>query len=136
MKKEEKYLMELLKAHLNSQTVSLDNDIDYSRLFTVCKNHNLLAIAFCVIKNADNKSIIPNDIYNQFEDAFYETIIRYDIQNGVQNELNAILNDNKIKHIFLRELKLKSFIPFPKQEQWEILMFLSRKRIGTGLRIF
>lgn len=114
MKKEEKYLIELLKAHLNNQTVRLDEGIDYSRLFTVCKNHNLLAIAFCVIKNADNKSIIPNDIYNQFEDAFYETIIRYDIQNGVQNELNAILNDNKIKHIFFKGAEIKKLYPVPE----------------------
>lgn len=114
MRKEEKYLIELLGAYLSKQKVQLDESVDYSRLFSICREHNLIAIAYCVIKNADNKSIVPAEILKQFEDAFYETIIRYDIQKNAIEELDKLLSENEIKHIFFKGSEIKELYPVPE----------------------
>lgn len=114
MKKEQQYLIRLLNAYLSKQELTLDESVDYSRLFSIAREHNLIAIAFCVIKNAKNKSIIPPDVYKYFEDSFYETIIRYDIQSNIMNELDKLLSDNEIKHVFFKGAEIRALYPVPE----------------------
>jgi predicted nucleotidyltransferase len=114
MEKEEQYLITLCNAYLKKQAIKLDESVDYSRLFSVCREHNLLAIAFCPIKNSQNKSIIPQNIYKNFEDAFYETIIRYDMQSKVMQSIDKILSDNDIKHIFFKGAQIRDLYPVPE----------------------
>lgn len=114
MKKEEKFLIELLGAYLSQQELLLDESVDYSRLFSISKEHKLISIAFCVIKNAPNKNIIPQDVYKAFENGFYETLVRYDFQKNVISNLDKLLCDNKIKHVFFKGSQLKELYPVPE----------------------
>lgn len=114
MKKKENYLVEICNAYLHKQNIHLDESIDYSRLFSVCREHNLLAVAFCIIKNSDNKSIVPDRVYKSFEDGFYETIIKYDAQTNVINILERILNENGIRHIFFKGAEIREYYPVPE----------------------
>lgn len=114
MKKEENYLIKICNAYLHKQNIQLDESIDYSRLFSVCREHNLLAVAFCIIKNSDNKGIVPGMVYKSFEDGFYETIIKYDAQTNVINILERILNENGIRHIFFKGAEIREYYPVPE----------------------
>ena len=114
MRKEEKYLIELLCAYLRNSKISLDNSVDYSRLFDISREHNLIAIVFCVIKSADNRDIIPKELFTKFEDGFYETIFRYDHQKNTIEELSRLLIDNKIRHIFFKGSEIKELYPVPE----------------------
>lgn len=114
MNREEKYLISICNAYLNQQTLNLDKSVDYSRLFSVCREQNLIAVAFSVIKNAANKDIVPSDIYSLFENGFYETIIRFDDQTKVMTQLDDALCKNKIRHVFSRAPKSAYTTPFPR----------------------
>lgn len=114
MRKEENYLIKLLTAHLSKQELELDESVDYSRLFSICREHNLIAIAYSIIKNAKNKNIVPSDVYKMFDDAFYETIIRYDIQKKVITDLDNLLSKNEVKHIFFKGTEIKELYPIPE----------------------
>lgn len=114
MKKEEKYLISLCSAYLHRQSVQLDEDIDYSRLYSLCQEHNLIAIAFCVIKNSSNKNIIPDPVFKEFENGFYETIFRYDMQTKVIETLDDILNKSNIKHAFFKGAEIRECYPVPE----------------------
>jgi predicted nucleotidyltransferase len=114
MKKEEQYLITLCSAYLKKQAIELDESVDYSRLFSVCTQHNLIAIAFSVIKNAHNKNIVPQNTYKYFEDAFYETIMRYDMQSKAIATVDDILSQNNIKHIFFKGSEIREHYPIPE----------------------
>ncbi len=111
---EEKYLIKICSAYLNKTTFILDENIDYSKLYSISKHHNLVAVVFCVLKNCNNKNIIPENIYISFEDGFYEAIIRYDYQRKVINEISDILSQNKIKHVFFKGSEIKEYFPVPQ----------------------
>lgn len=112
--REELYLIKICSAYLDRLAMHLEESVDYSRLFSVSREHNLLAIVYSVIKTADNKDIIPNNIYKKFEDAFYETIIRYDAQSAVKEMLDRILCENEIKHIFFKGSVIREYYPVPE----------------------
>lgn len=112
--REELYLIKICSAYLDRLAIHLEESVDYSRLFSVSREHNLLAIVYSVIKTADNKDIIPDDIYKKFEDAFFETIIRYDAQSAVKEKLDSILCENKIKHIFFKGAEIREYYPVPE----------------------
>lgn len=114
MKKEEKFLIEICNAYLYKQNITLDESIDYSRLFSVCREHNLIAITFAVIKNSPNKGAVPAATYKLFEDGFYETIVKYDSQTGVIDDINRLFSDNGIRHIFFKGAEIREYYPVPE----------------------
>lgn len=111
MRKEEKYLIKICNAYLTEQNILLNESVDFSRLFSVCREHNLIGIAFSVIKNSKNKNIVPQNIYRNFEDGFYETIIKYDRQSEIINDLNKLLTVNQIRHTFFKGVELREYYP-------------------------
>lgn len=111
MKKEERFLIEVCRAYLNQAEITIDCSIDFERFYKITREHNLLAIAFCVLKNSENKTVIPDAIYKKFEDSFYETIIRYDAQSAVLKDIDTVLSQNKIRHVFFKGSQIRDFYP-------------------------
>lgn len=114
MRKEEKYLIKICNAYLTKQNILLDESVDFSRLFSVSKEHNLVGVAFSVIKNSENKSIVPDTIYHNFENGFYETIFKYEQQEKVIEDLSNLLSNNKIRHIFFKGAQIRNYYPIPE----------------------
>ncbi|MBE6741812.1 MAG: hypothetical protein E7570_05850 [Ruminococcaceae bacterium] len=114
MTKEKEYLVKLCNDYLKSNTVSLDESIDYSMLFEISNAHNLSASVFCVLKNAENKEIIAKDVFKNFEDDFYNAVFRYSVQEEIIEEISALLSENEIKHIFFKGAELKEYYPTPQ----------------------
>ena len=114
MTKEKEYLLKLCGDFLNGKTATLDKSIDYSMLFELSNAHNLSAVVFSVIKNAENKSIIDNGVYESFEDDFYNAVFRYSLQGSVIEELSSLFEKNEIKHIFFKGAQLRDYYPVPE----------------------
>lgn len=107
-------MIDICNAYLNKQAIHLDESVDYSRLFSVAREHNLLAIVFCVLKGTENKNIVPLEVYKDFENGFYETIIRYDAQSNALNTLDDILTGNGIRHVFFKGAEIRDYYPVPE----------------------
>ena len=114
MKKEKEYLIKLCKDFLNNENKPLDESIDYSVLFELSNAHNLSAVLFCVIKNAQNREIVDENVFKKFEDDFYNAVFRYSLQGGIIEELSAILEENQIKHIFFKGSQIREYYSVPQ----------------------
>ncbi|MBR3737434.1 MAG: nucleotidyltransferase family protein [Eubacterium sp.] len=114
MNKEKDYLIKLCASFLNGKNQILDESIDYSMLFELSNAHNLSAVVFCVLKNADNKDIIDKEVFKKFEDDFYNAVFRYSLQSSVAGELSAAFEENEIKYVFFKGIQIRDFYPVPQ----------------------
>lgn len=114
MTEEKDYLVKLCSDFLNGKNSNLEESIDYSMLFELSNAHNLSAVAFSVIKNAPNKSIIDDAVFKKFEDDFYNAVFRYSLQGSVIEELSSIFEKNEIKHIFFKGAQIRDYYPVPE----------------------
>ena len=114
MKREKEYLIKLCSDYLNNKAEKLDESIDYSMLFELSNAHNLSAIVFCVLKNAENKDIIEKSVYKKFEDDFYNAIFRFDFQSAVIDEISSLFDESKIKYVFFKGAQIRNLYPVPQ----------------------
>ncbi len=114
MKKEAGYLLELCRAHLKGDAVTLREDIDYKKLFSLSSAHNLSALIFCVINTSENKSVVDGDSYKAFQASFFDAVMRYDIQKRIIDETDRLLSENEIKHIFFKGSEIKEYYSVPQ----------------------
>jgi hypothetical protein len=112
--KESEYLIRLCSAYLSGTKISLDNTIDYQGIYLLAKSHNLTPTLFCVINTAENKKAVPKDIFTLFEEDFYDAVARYDFQQQKIDELDEILTEAEIRHIFFKGAEIKEYFPVPQ----------------------
>lgn len=111
MDRSKEYLLTLLGAYYHGDTVRLDSDIDYNRLFTLARCHNLSATLFCVIKNAPNSDTVNETAYRAFEDAFFGAICADAQQTAAYDEICRLLTDNSIRYVPFKGIVLKNMYP-------------------------
>ena len=114
MVREAEYLIGLCKSHINSENVKLDKSIDYEKLFSLSTAHNLAALLFCVINTAENRKVVEPEAFKKFQSAFYDAVMRYDFQKEIISELDGLLCENGIKHIFFKGAQIKEYYPVPQ----------------------
>ena len=135
MDREVNYFLSLLNAYLKDEEIKLSEDINYRKLYNLSKAHNLSAIVFCVINRCENKSVVPNEIFTRFQEDFYDAVMRYEIQNGVIEELDRLLKEKDIYHIFFKGAEIKEYYPVPQSRVMgdaDVLIKESdRKRVKT-----
>lgn len=112
--KESEYLLTLCKAYLNGQRISLDNSIDYQGLYLLAKSHNLSATVFCVLNTAQNKEAVDKAAFSRFEEDFYDAVARYDFQQKMIEELDGILREADVRHVFFKGAEIKEYFPVPQ----------------------
>ncbi|MBQ7740695.1 MAG: nucleotidyltransferase family protein [Eubacterium sp.] len=112
--REKDYLIKLLRAYLYGETPRLDTDIDYQRLYELSNSHNLSAVVFCVINQAENKYEIDKSAFKCFENDFLEAVVRYDIQKASITLINSVLSENGIRHVFFKGSRTKELFPVPE----------------------
>lgn len=108
------YLITVLSAYLYKEKIVLDDSIDYAELLEIAKNHNLLAIVFSVIKQADNRNIVPQSIYKVMEDSFFDSIFRYEAQKIGINALTTTLSNAGIYHTLFKGAVIREHYPVPE----------------------
>lgn len=108
------YLIAVLRAYLNNEKIALDDSIDYLELFKLARKHNLSAVVFCVIKQAKNRNIVPQDVYATMEDSFFDAVFRYNAQAEGIRQLSDTLSNGKINHILFKGATIKELYPVPE----------------------
>mgnify|MGYP002852504976 CR=1 FL=1 len=114
MRDEILYLTELCRGYLNSDEVTLKENIDYSLLYSVSKSHNLSPTLFCVINTSKNKELVPEEVFKKFENDFYEAYMRHDLQQKIIDELKEVLGGGGIRHVFFKGAEIKEYYPVPQ----------------------
>ena len=72
MIKEVYYMVTLCRYGIYGEKVTLDDSIDYGKLYVLSNRHNLSAIVFTVINTSENKEVVPPDVLKRFEEDFFE----------------------------------------------------------------
>ncbi len=108
------YLIAVLRAYLNNEKIALDDSIDYLQLFELARKHNLSAVVFCVVKQAENRNIVPQSVYDTMQDSFYDAVFRYTAQTEGIRQLSDTLSSGGIKHIFFKGAEIKELYPVPE----------------------
>lgn len=114
MVREIDYLILLCKAYLNGQSITLDENIDYEKLYVISNRHNLSAIAFAVINTSKNRSVVGEKAFALFQEDFFEAVMRYSLQSEVKSELSSLLCENRIYHIFFKGADFRDLFPVPE----------------------
>ena len=114
MTKEIYYLLSLCRAHLEEKKLSLDENINYEKLFSLSLSHNLSALVYCVINTSENKEVVPEETFAKFQNTFFEAVMRYEAQSGLIKEIDALLTKNKIRHVFFKGAWIRDYYPVPE----------------------
>lgn len=113
MNKEQCFLLDCLRAYLNGASINDEYEIDCDSLFSLAMAHNLAPVVFSVARN--NPVLLGcKKSYEAFEDAFYDAIVCYDMQKNAINEIDTLLTDNGIDHVFFKGAQLKEYFPAPE----------------------
>ena len=114
MRREATYLIELCRAHIDGDSVKLDKNIDYKKLYSLSVSHNLSALIFCVINNSENKDVVPKEVFTEFQQSFYDAVMRYDFQSAAIEETDRILSDSGIRHVYFKGAEIRELYPVPQ----------------------
>lgn len=113
MNKEQKILLQCLNGFYNKKDCNIDCDFDADALYAEARSHNLSAITYSMLRN---NAVLKNNAnaYEAFENDFYDCIVRYDKQKAVINEIDSLLSENGIKHIFFKGSEIREYYPVPE----------------------
>lgn len=113
MDKEQSYLIELSRAYLNEEKISLKSDIDYKRLYSLAREHNLCGVLYCAVKNAENRDIIEKELFSRLENTFFDLVYASNMQVQTLGELKALLSQAQIRYLLIKN-KRSAHWGFPK----------------------
>lgn len=106
-------MLDCLRAYFENEKPNIPTDADFGKLYSLSSAHNLAPIVFSVIKgNAALKE--DKTAFEAFKDAFYDAIVNYDMQKAVIDEINGLLTENEIDHIFFKGTQIKEYFPVPE----------------------
>lgn len=109
-----KYLIELTKAYLNNENVTLKSDIDYSNLIKLASKHNLLGVIYCVINGADNKEIIDKQLFTDLQNKFFDLVYIVNMQQRTADTAMQVLTEAEIRFTAFKGIELKNYYPVPE----------------------
>lgn len=114
MNNEYRYLIELTKAYLNNENVTLKSDTDYSKFLKLAAKHNLLGVIYCVINNASNKEMIPAQLFNALQNKFFDLVYISHLQQQTAECAKQALAAAGIRFVCFKGIELKNYYPVPE----------------------
>ena len=111
MDKEQKYLIELSRAYLDEERISLKGDIDYKRLYSLAREHNLCGVLYCAVKNAESKDVIEKELFNRLENTFFDLVYTSNMQVQTLGEVKALLSQAQIRFVLFKGTVLRNLFP-------------------------
>ncbi|PWL89037.1 MAG: hypothetical protein DBY14_01030 [Escherichia coli] len=118
------YLVFLLKKHLNGESIVLDNGTDFVKLAKLAEFHNLSAVLYCILNNAENKEIIDKSVLNGLENDFFKCLYNFELQKEVKNDISQVLSHAKVRHIFFKGTQTAKYYPVPESRKMGDIDFL------------
>lgn len=128
MTAQEKLLIEICKAYLNNNSVSLPDNINLQELYRLAKHHNLLGVCYCALNASDNRENIPLDFMNALRNKFFDSVYIYECQQACLTEVRDILTASQIRHILFKGIVLRNLYPVAESRSMgDIDILIDRK---------
>lgn len=107
-----KIIIDILKADLAGEEISLPADVDFNRLYSLANMHRVVPlISGAVIACA----FAPDEIRAKFRKELFKVSMRYETQMKEKNEISHLFSQQGIKHCFLKGQKLSKYYKNPEQ---------------------
>ena len=111
MNDNQSYFIHLLSSHLNNSPPLPNEKADWMGVFKLGELHNVTAMLTLAIKKLPPESSPPKEIMSYFNQALGMTLQRYDNKQMAISKLVEILNENKIRHLFLKGAAIRKYFP-------------------------
>lgn len=106
-----KIIIDIIKADLAGEEVSLPADVDFGKLYHLANMHRVVPlIADAVIRC----SFAPDEIKSKFKKELFRVSMRYEAQLKEKAELTRAFSQQGIRHCFLKGQKLSRFYKKPE----------------------
>ncbi len=111
MDKEYKELIRICRHYLNGDKFTFDTSVDYKKLFSYAKGHNLLGILHCALLNAQNKNDLPENFLKSLENKFFDLIYLSNTQLNMLEEVKVLLKSSQRPFITFKGAVLRESYP-------------------------
>ena len=111
MTETQKYFIELLSSHLNNSPPPPNSSADWMGVFKLGELHNITAILCVQIKKLPFEQQPEKKIMSLFNQALGMTLQRYNTKTQAIEYLNEILDENKIRRLFLKGAAIRQLFP-------------------------
>ena len=112
MDHESAYLLRLLGAYLREEKPEVDPEVDWERLMTIARIHNVVGILGYM---AMTWKLCPDmRHFAQLRGACLNTIASYAARGSLAEEFSALLSQRGIDHIVMKGMVLRHLFPVPE----------------------
>lgn len=111
MNKEQEYLIQLTAAYAAGEKANPSAGIDCHALMKLAVQHNLFGVAYCALKNS---GCAPEEIIEEYQNGFVDTIYNSNLQMKVFCELKEALSARKIRYVPFKGVLLREIYPVPE----------------------
>ena len=105
-------LISLTEDYLYSQSPQIDPKINYNKVFSVSREHNLASVVYCALRNSSG--VLTEKAFNESRGFFYDYIYLYEHQKYAMQELRKIFSQNKIRFVFFKGAVIRELYPVPE----------------------
>ena len=112
MTETQKYFIELLSSHLNNSPPEPNSSADWMGVFKLGELHNVTAMLSAQIKKLPPEHRPEKEAMSLFNQALGMTLQRYNTKAQAIELLNEILDESKIRRLFLKGAAIRQLYPF------------------------
>lgn len=105
-------VINLIKSGLYNEPVTVSDGVDFDRVYALCKEHGLIALAYYGIKAS--KLNINSDMLNKFENDIMMYVLNDTKVDVIFSELSEIFNDSKIDFMPIKGVVMREMYPNPE----------------------
>ena len=104
-------IIDILKADLAGEELSLPADVDFERLYRLADMHRVVPLIADAVIKCD---FAPDEIKSKFKKELFRVSMRYETQLKEKNALTEAFSQQGINHCFLKGQKLSRFYKKPE----------------------
>lgn len=115
MNREQKYLIQLSAAYLNSEKAHLNEDVSLGALMDEAAKHNLFSVAYCALMQSENSGqIAAGNVSARYQALFTDGIYNANLTMMVYEELKSALTGAEIRFVPFKGAVLRELYPVPE----------------------
>lgn len=106
------YLIKIIKSVLNNEELTLENEIDYIKLYSIAKHHSVENFLYYgLLKNPNFNKEKYSEFVMRVERTFKESLFKVAVQGAEIEELEKAFEQNKIKYMPLKGVIMRHLYP-------------------------
>lgn len=105
-------VINLIKSGIYNKPVTVPENVDFDRVYALCKEHGLIALVYYGIKAS--RLDINQDILNKFENDIMMYILSDTKTDVIFSELSNIFDESKIDYMPIKGVVMREMYPKPE----------------------